>query len=203
MLTAIAYTVNRRIYQDSQALTDSAQSELKNSLRMDGQKSSWWQTHQCSVRNGCRGEALLQNTIQQQANLNSFSQLQPFSPSRQRLEAVSVWLVLNTPWPTVWDARDMHHGNMKIQHAAFPQYWVLNYKPCFPHLPHIFWVGQTHRPSLLPSTLQTCNNVLMIRLKKSKNKKTCGISSTINTLLIMSGAEKRCREGGWGSLNTA
>lgn len=41
VLTAIAYTVNRRIYEGSQALTDSAQSELKDSLRMDGQKSAW------------------------------------------------------------------------------------------------------------------------------------------------------------------
>lgn len=167
---------------------------------MDGQKSAWRTESPVFSLKWLQGEALLQNTIQQQANLNSFSHLQPFSPSGQGLEAVSVWLVFNTPRPTVWDARDMHHGNMKVQHAAFPQYWVLNYRPCLPLLHHTFWVGQIHRPSLLPSTPQACNNVLMLLLKKSTNKKTCGISSTINTLLIIAGVEKRYR---WGSLNTA
>lgn len=160
------------------------------------------QSHQCSAQNGCRGK-ISYKIQQQQANLNPFSQLQPFSPSRQRSEAVSVWLAFSVPWPTVWDARDMHHGNMKVQHTAFPQHRVLNYRTRFPHLHHIFCVVQTHRPSLLPFTLQTCNNAPVLLLKNSINEKTCGICFTVDTLLIMAGVEKRWREGGWSSLNTA
>lgn len=129
------------------------------------------QSHQCSAQNGCRGK-ISYKIQQQQANLNPFSQLQPFSPSRQRSEAVSVWLAFSVPWPTVWDARDMHHGNMKVQYAAFPQHRVLNYRTRFPHLHHIFCVVQTHRPSLLPFTLhylQQCPSAPAEEFNKWKN----------------------------------